>query len=106
MPDEDPVFNFMYLRQPAAVGVAESNRDYIRDLDEPAGETSPALLAAPTASLSTAVAALVFAKPEPSAGLAQLKTLLLARLTTPTSRMDLERFTHLTDADTFYVIPD
>ena len=131
MAENEPIFNFMYLRPVEILAAANEQRDYIRDLDEhPARTAAVSMLPRDTSlidgsQVTKIVVEAVFGPPvDISEGIAQLKLDLLTLLVevipvadtnnpqqnpdnaVPIPATELERYSYMVHDGRFFVLPD
>jgi hypothetical protein len=123
MAENEPIFNFMYLRPVKALDPVTSGRDYVHDIvPEADHDGNPPSLAAVSA-VASLVSELVFSDIEPQAGLAALKEALLGLLVhvkpVPDATVaeaagdpvlitgtELERRPYIVDGDRIFLLPE
>jgi hypothetical protein len=109
MAENEPIFNFMYVRPALALDEHAARRDYVRDLFERVAEPTEWVdgrAFQPNGSTITqTVADLVFTDFSAAEGLAALKQELLAMLVSVNPTFELERYPYLVDDGTFYLLP-
>ena len=131
MAENEPNFNFMYLRPVEILAAANEQRDYIRDLDEHPARTAAVSMLPRDAGLidgsqvTKIVVEAVFGPPvDISEGIAQLKLDLLTLLVevipvadtnnpqqnpdnaVPIPATELERYSYMVHDGRFFVLPD